>query len=102
MKEYQVIIAPAARDELDAIKKYIIDTFADVLAADKLELKILQEISSLNIFPQRYQIYNVNYHLPKNIHIAFVKKYAIMYIIDEEKSLVLIEKICLMSNNWKA
>lgn len=68
MKEYKVIIAPVAKDELEAIRKYIIDTFADVLAADKLKLKILKEISSLNIFPQRYQIYNFCKKICYHVH----------------------------------
>lgn len=102
MKEYKVIITPKANEELEAIRKYIIKTFADILAADKLKLQILQEINSLNLFPQRYRIFNVTYRLPKNIHVTFVNRYAIMYIIDEERSLVLVEKICLTNKNWKA
>lgn len=102
MKEYKVLITPKAKVELESIHNYIIETFADILAADKLKLQILQRISSLNTFPQRYQIFNVTYRLPKNIHVTFVKRYAIMYIIDEKRSVVLVEKICLTTKNWKA
>lgn len=101
MSIYQVLVSPATQNKIDTIYDYIAINLQNIDAVSNIKTMIINEISSLNIFPERYQIFKTKYNFNQPIHVRIIKKIAIFYIIDSRKKLVLVEKVGYTNQDWK-
>ena len=86
-KIYQVGITSSAKKDLDIIYKFIEETTGSSYYADKRLRVIESEIYKLSIFPNGYPIYNEKHR------IRHIKKYCILFKIDEKHNKVNIARI---------
>ena len=82
MNKYNVIWSPTANTDLNNIYTYIAYNLTETYIANKIVKKILNSISVLTYFPERYPkcFYYIN--KSKNIRKLSINKFIIIYEID--------------------
>ena len=98
--KYKVKISPKAYRELDSIYQYI----AEQLTAPETALKTVDEIEKailvLNEMPYRGSKRKIGVYANKGYRQIFVKKYTIVYRIDESNKMVIVITIRYSPSNF--
>ena len=98
MMIYKIIWSPNAKEELEGIHFYIKYYLKEKNIADKIVKNILNQVLNLQYSPERYSriLYNKN----RNIRRLLVKKYVIIYEVDNNTGQVFILHIFHSSQNY--
>lgn len=100
LDKYKVKISPKAYRELDSIYQYI----AEQLTAPETALKTVDEIEKailgLNEMPYRGSERKIGVYANKGYRQVFVKKYTIVYRIDESNKMVIVITIRYSPSNF--
>jgi len=83
MRQYEIIITPAAENDLQEIFKYIATELLEPQIAINLCDKIQQEIFRLNTMPDRYPLYKKEPWLSRGLRFFPVEKFLVFYITRE-------------------
>ena len=99
-EKYEVLLSIKAKEDLKSIVFYINNNLKEPAIAKKYAKIIKEEIMSLSYFPQRNAI--ITEESLKNLQIRkiVVKNYIIFYKVNEESSVVNIERILYGASNW--
>jgi len=98
--KYQVVLSVDAGNDLDEIFSYIANILYAEQAAKKLMLEIHECILSLNTMPQRWS-YSLDPVLARRgYRRALVKKYVILFRIDESEKKVNVTRVFHGSMNY--
>lgn len=92
-KKYKVIITPTAFRELDRIYTYISEELYAKNAAKDLMGKIESEIKNLSSNPKIYPKIEKIDELNRIYRRIVVKKYIVLYTLDEENNIVFVSHI---------
>ena len=97
IKIYKIIWSPTFKNELDNICSYISEGLKEPKIAKKFYLKIIEQLNSLKIFPERYVSMKVN-----NITFRKLlwKNYVIIYKINFRTREVFILNIFNWNKNY--
>ena len=98
---YNINLSLAANNDLEEIFSYIAGTSSSDQTANNLMLKIHEMILSLDEMPQRFSFSFDPTLAEKGYRRANVKKYIILYLIDEENKTVNIARIFHSSMNYE-
>ena len=90
MKNYDVFLSTAAREDLDEIYNYISSTLKEPSTALKLVGLIENELLSLSQMPYRHPERNVGLYAGKGYRQLAVKNYTAIYRIEEDTRRVII------------
>lgn len=82
MNKYKIVWSPNTKEDLNVIYSYIASHFKEPHIANNLLKKILNSISSLEYFPDRYCKIHSYKDKSKNLHRLLVNKYAIVYEVN--------------------
>lgn len=100
MKTYSVhITAAAKRDVINAVN-HIDIVLKNPIAADALLDAFENQVNELSSFPERYPPVHDSLLSAWGIRFAAVKNYLVLYIVDEQKSLVQIIRFVYAKSNW--
>ncbi len=100
MDKYKILIAPRAYRDLDNIYAYIKDNLLVPETALKLANLISDTIFSLDYYPYKGTERKTGIYANKGYRQIFVKKYTIVYKIDEDKKQVVVMAIRYSSSNF--
>lgn len=97
-KKYIVNPTPSFEKNMEEIYNYIFFKLKEPNIANKLYKLVIKEISSLQYSPERYS--RVLYNKNRNIRKLLVKKYIIIYEVDNNTGQVFILHIFHSSQNY--
>ena len=83
MRQYEIIITPAAENDLQQIFKYIATELLEPQTAINLCDKIEQEILKLDTLSDRYPLYKKEPWLSRGLRFFPVEKFLVFYITRE-------------------
>lgn len=92
-EKYELKITPAAADDLENIYKYISNTFSSDGSASNMIRKISDSLKVLKDFPYMHELSRDKILQQKGYRKLIVKKYVVLYLIDESKKSVIITRI---------
>jgi toxin ParE1/3/4 len=92
MKKYKVVYSDGARKDILSIIDYIETNFDSPLDATKIAIKLFRKCESLATFPKGTPVYHID-GLAKKYRFAHIKKYTIIYYIDDGCAEVVIQAI---------
>ena len=99
MKQYAVIITPAAENDLQEIFSYIATELLEPQTANNLCDRIEQEISKLCTMPARHMLHQKEPWSSKGLRYFPVNKYLIFYIVRESDCTVHVLRIMYGGRN---
>lgn len=97
---YNIIVMPAAYDDIDNIYVYISETLCAPTAASNLLNKLLQEIHRLKDFPLSGELQPRTENLKWIYRRLIVDNYIIFYTLDEKTETVYIMRILYGASNY--
>lgn len=101
MTKYYIIHMPQFRKELDNIEYYLANVLCSPLAASNLLNKVINLVSCLALFPERYsKIFVSNKFKNRNLRKIPVDNYIIIYEVDNSSHEVFILHIFHGSQNY--
>lgn len=98
MKKYKVVYTDGARRDIIKLIDYIETNFDSPLDAAKIAVKLFRKCESLATFPKGAPIYHID-SLAKEYRFAHIKKYTIIYYIDDSCTEVVIQAIINSNRN---
>ena len=98
--KYKILISIKAKEDLKSIVFYIKNNLKEPAIAKKYAKIIKEEIMSLSYFPERNAIITDKSLINLQIRKTIVKNYIIFYKVNEESSIVNIERILYGASNW--
>lgn len=101
MKKYKVVPLDAAYQDIDKILSYIRNELANEFAADKYAKLFEAELQNLGYFAYGRPVLENLGDRYKGIRMAHVKKFVIFYIVNEEKSEVVVLRVAHGMTNWQ-
>lgn len=101
MKEYVVIITPAAEKDLQEIFMYISTELLEPETAINLCDRIEQEVLKLNTLPERHALYKKEPWLSKGLRFFPVGNFLVFYIVQSSDSTVHILRLMYGGRNVK-
>lgn len=93
MREYRVEMTESARQDLRSIVFYIRDVLREPSAAQRILSKLQEEAQALCHMPERYPLWEDEPWHSLGLHKLVVKKYVVLYLIDEQRQAVQIARI---------
>ena len=93
-KKYTVYYSPVAKDDLKSVYSYIAYTLLEKKTAADQTNRIRQEIRSLNVFPERYQLVAWEPWNQIGIRQIPVDHYIVYYRVDHKAQRVEVVRIC--------
>lgn len=100
IKRYKVIITPSAYEEMNQIYNYIVQNLYAEKSAKELMQKIEEVIQKLKYAPKIYAKIEKLDELKRVYRRVIVKKYVILYTIDEEDNTVFVTHIYYGKRNY--
>lgn len=97
--KYEVILSAKAYDDLDKIYEDVLSVSKDIDTAEKYLSSIKERILGLEDNPHNHPIRKYGRYADKGYRQTDVKKYTIVFKINEESLEVLVITICLTSSN---
>ena len=94
MNEYKVDYSTDALADLETIYFNILLTSLNHVMANDVIQAIKDKVDSLYSFPLRFQIFDESPWKEKGIRSVICRHYYILYLVDEEKRVVTIYRIC--------
>lgn len=98
--QYKVIITPTAYKEMKKIYDYIIDDLYAVSAAKELLQKVEEKIQRLKYAPIIHSRIEKYDELKRNYRRIVIKKYVILYTIDEKNKIVFVSHMYYSRRNY--
>lgn len=108
LDNYKVIIDTEVFDQIQSIQNYIANTKFNPLAADKLVKQILDDLASLEVFPERGFL--VCERLGKNLSkkksrdirglVIGNRNYLAFYTVDKKAKVVKVAMLVSKNTNW--
>lgn len=92
MRKYEVIYGDGARKDILDIIDYIETNFNSPVDAIKIAIKLFRKCEALATFPKGAPVYRIG-DLAKEYRFAHIKKYTIVYYVDDERFEVVIQAI---------
>lgn len=93
MKEYHVEMAEPAWQDLRSIVLYIRDVLQEPTIAQRIFRKIQEEVQGLCHMPERYPLWEDEPWHSQGLHKLVVKKYVVLYLIEQQRQAVKIARI---------
>lgn len=93
MKEYRVEMAERAQQDLRSIVLYIRDALQEPTTAQRMFGKIQEEVQGLCCMPGRHPLWEDEPWHSQGLHKLVVKKYVVLYLVDEQRQAVQIARI---------
>ena len=90
---YSISFTEEAKQDLRSISHYITFTLNSPMAAQNLLDKIQEQVNSLEQFPERFQLYDLEPWHSRNLRMVAVKNFVILYIPDLKNNVVYIYRI---------
>lgn len=84
MKKYSVQISSLALRDMENIYNYISEKSGSPTTAMKQYNRIAEEIESLRIYPERFQVMDIVPKLPKDVRQVIADHYSAIYTIEED------------------
>lgn len=100
MKRYKVIVTGKAKAEIREIKNYIAKTLHEPRTADRILVKLLREVDSLETMPERYPLVRDDILSERGYRMAGVGNYLLFYTVDQTEKTVNIVRVLHGSRNW--
>jgi plasmid stabilization system protein ParE len=97
--QYEIIISQNAQQDIDEIIYSIYEVSRDLEIAKKYHQMFYSVMFSLKIFPERFSVHNSYFLSRRVIRFAVVKKYLILYQVDNNKKLVYVTRVVLAAKN---
>ncbi len=94
--KYALSYLPAAREDLRAVVKYLIDEYGADDAAENLLREIDQRIAHLADYPYAHPLYPSPMRLPVEVRYLPVKRYVVFYTVLEPEHIVEIRRVIYM------
>lgn len=85
MKHYKIKLTPLATQDIEQLGDYIAFQLENPTAALNTMQGIRQTISSLQIMPQRHQLYEDQALSEYGLRVIYFKNYRIFYLIHEDE-----------------
>ncbi len=101
MKIYKVLISENAKRDLSGIYRYISFELMQVSSAKTLIHKLLNAISSLELLPNRHNLYHNEMWKAKGLRFFRVTNYLVFYVVNEEKMNVKVMRIVYIKRDIK-
>ena len=101
MKKYMVEVSKTATQDLENIISYLRYNLAGDIISDKYKILFKQEFKNLENVAGSMPILNENLTGHKDIRKINVRNYIVFYIVDEEKSKVLVLRIGHAFMDWE-
>ena len=93
MKSYEVNLSLLANNDLESIHSYISDKLLSCYSADRIYNMLLEAICSLEHFPARIPLMKTEPEREKGYRLMPIEKYAVIFVINEENSIVEILRV---------
>lgn len=98
-KIYSIKFSPKAKDDLEKIVEYISFSLEMPEIALKQRNRIIQKIKSLSTMPTSYRRFTTGRWKKINAYKMVVDYYVALYVVDEEKHVVMIHRIIYAKRN---
>lgn len=99
-KKYKIEYTASSRNDVRAMKKYILDNFKYRELANNFTKKIKKIANTLRIWPSSYTDTGLEYR-GHNVYIKAGHTYIFLYTVDEEKGVVTVLRILQDGMNWQ-
>ena len=83
MRHYYVVISDKAKEDMDAIYKYIAETLLEPSVAAKQYNRIADAILTLAEMPERIRIMDSEPERSKGLRLLFIDNYTVFFIIKD-------------------
>jgi len=84
MKQYDVVISDKAREDMDAIHRYITETLLEPVIAERQYDRIAEAILTLEEMPERIRILDSEPERSKGLRPLIVDNYTVFFIIKDD------------------
>jgi len=101
LKNYNVIIELTAQRDLQSILHYIKNILKAPEAANRIYIKIKNEILMLNQMPMRNNVIKEQPYASMGVRKLLIENYIAFYIIDEQKYEVHVLRILYNRREWQ-
>ena len=95
LMRYQIIETIQAREDIKSIITYILETYGSKVGALNFLREYDKSVQSIERFPFAFRISGRKYR-NIDIQIKHLRKYSIVYLVDEEKSHIVILRVLSM------
>ena len=92
-RKFVVHLSPQASIQLDHLVDYTSLVLENPFAAQKIKTTILKKLHSLERFPEQAPLIEEEPYFSKGYHKAHIKKYVVIYQVDDEQKVVRIVAI---------
>ena len=93
MNEYQIIIGPAAQEDLRGIYRYIADALVEPETAHKVQARLETHILSLRQFPQRHELVPWEPWRSRGLRKFPAENYTLFYLADPDARTVYVLRV---------
>ena len=84
MKHYDVVISDKAREDMDAIHRYIAETLLEPVVAEKQYDRIADAILTLEEMPDRIRLLDSEPERSKGLRPLIVDNYTVFFVIKDD------------------
>lgn len=91
--KWEIIFSENAKKDLISIARYISDELSEPDIAEKLSLRILKAIKSLDKFPMRHRLCDYKEWRDKGFRVLPAENYLVFYIPDETTHIIKIYRV---------
>ena len=98
---YEVIIEPAAAQEMKELAQYIVDVFHEPEIALRIYKNIKSAINSLSEMPKRHSVMSVEPYTSKQVRVISVNNYCVFYVVNDSETRVYVLHVLYKRRDWK-
>ena len=99
-KKYKIKYTYSSRDDIQRMKKYILENFKYRELEESFTKKIKTAVDGLRAFPEGYNATGVHYR-GYDIYLKPYRTYLLFYIVDDDLSVVTILRVLQDGMNWR-
>lgn len=99
-KKYRIKYTYTSRDDIRGMKKYILDNFKYRELGENFTKKMKTAVDGLRTLPTGYNMTGIRYR-GYDIYLKPYRTYLLLYIVDDELSVVTILRVLQDGMNWQ-
>lgn len=100
MERYKVKLTEKARSDIRTSIRYIAVDLREPDTAQRMAVRIKEEITSLKNMPERFPLVSDSYLASFGFRMTTVGNYLIFYLVNHEESKVEISRVLYGKRNW--
>ena len=101
MDRYKIELSAKAKNDLKGIVSYIKNELLEPVIAEKYSKLIKERIKSLEYFPEKFAIIDIERIKHYNFRMLVIKNYIVFYRVNKDKKVVNVERILYGGMDWQ-